>query len=294
MVKNPNDIKIHPIDFDQFMVKTPRYVIQNNEYEMYDVLMEEGALPLLLEGPAGVGKTLSIASWAEIKAIPIIQADCSENIQRNDLIGRFILQGKDRIEYELGILSTAIELANHSKRAVLVFEELNALTPGMQKVLNQLLDWRNHIFIPEINKTLKLKEDCTLFICATMNPSNYGGTHQLNEDLKSRFVVKHVDYPNGEREKEIVFSTTGLSREIIENLIKLATETRLGAEKGELDYELSPRDLILFGRLYNAFVRRRDSNPLKSALELSVIGKFETKSQKETIRIRIQSIFGAI
>jgi hypothetical protein len=220
---------------------------------------QDSPTPLCFVGPKGTGKTLVIAHYASENNIPIIQYDCSENTRKGDLIGRYILRG-DETEYQLGVLPTAIELANDKRKAILVLEELNALAPNMQKQLNQLLDWRRHVFADN-GKTYKLNKGAKLLVCATMNPSTYGGVFELNEDLISRWAQVWVEFPTVEEEKSIVnlngfnvkllpFNSDG-SQITTEQIWRLVGETRTD---DALSYALSPRDTVQLLQGYQSYL----------------------------------------
>jgi len=290
--KASNGIKILPVKAEDYLPKSvPEYVPRDYEEQLFKAHMESG-IPLLLVGPKGVGKTLSIAAFAAKHNIPIIQFDCSENTKRQDLVGRFLLVG-DEVVYELGVMPVAITVANQYGKAILVFEELNALTPQMQKVLNQLLDWRRHVYIPEIGKIYRLENGCKLLIVGTMNPSYYGGVHELNEDLRSRFAEVYIDYPLEDEESRILEKISDLDQDLRKLLITLAIETRNGYAAGDLSYALSTRDLAIFAQVYNSYRSVLDDmNALKMALRNTVVNRYEDKNEKKTIAQRIYSIFG--
>ena len=140
-------------------------------------------------GPTGTGKTLAVAAYYSQTGDPLIQADCSEGTKKSDLIGRFvILDGT--VWYQLGILPMGIVVANttESGKAGIDLEEVNGLSPAMQKIVNQFLDRRGHVYIPELQRIYSLESGKSLMIYATMNPSTYGGTHELNKDFEDRFT----------------------------------------------------------------------------------------------------------
>jgi len=290
--KASNGVKILPVKAEDYLPKNvPNYVQRDYEDQLFMAHMESG-IPLLLVGPKGVGKTLSIAAFAAKNSIPIIQFDCSENTKRQDLIGRFLLIG-DEVVYELGVMPTAITVANVYGKAILVFEEINALTPQMQKVLNQLLDWRRHVYIPELGKIYKLENGTKLLIVGTMNPSYYGGVHELNEDLRSRFAEVYIDYPNDKQESEILEKTTNIDPDLRKLLITLAIETRNGFAIGELSYALSTRDLAMFARVYESYKSiMNEKEALKLALRNVVLNRYEDTNEKSAVKQRIFSIFG--
>ena len=146
-MKAEKELKTLPINVEQFYVNSPPYFqTANNNMDYLNSHMEQDSpTPLCFVGPKGTGKTLVIAHFASENKIPIIQYDCSENTRKGDLIGRYILRG-DETAYQLGVLPSAIELANETGQAILVLEELNALAPNMQKQLNQLLEQRSKAF----------------------------------------------------------------------------------------------------------------------------------------------------
>jgi len=295
-MSSPNGVEILPVRAEDYLPKrVPNYVPTDEELEIYQAHLESG-IPVLVRGPKGTGKTLSIAYFAWKNKIPIIQFDCSENTKRFDLIGRFILRGEE-VKYLLGAMPTAIEVANQYGSAILVLEELNALSPQMQKVLNQLLDWRRHVYIPEIGITYELRDKVKLLIAATMNPTMYGGVFELNEDLKSRFVELFLGYPQEEKEVEIVranIEDDNMDKGLYGRLVLLAKETRAGVNEGELSYALSPRDLVLVAQAFKTYkgVFGSEEEALKQALKVAVLNRYEDKAERETAKARIQSIFG--
>jgi hypothetical protein len=206
---------------------------------------------LLVKGPKGDGKSLSFVFWAHSTKTPIIKVKCSEDVKDKHLTGSFILRPGET-PFILGPLPTAIDIANEYGRAILVFEEINALTPQAQKQLNELLDFQREVSIAQISKTYRLSDNANLWCVATMNPSVYGGTYDLNEDLRSRFSEVEIDYPKHGQEVKIINANVPFSEvtikdtnkatydEFVKNCINLANETR----KGGMGYSLSSRDVV--------------------------------------------------
>ncbi len=283
---SPNPSEYIPVD-------VPPFVDTNNQTDIIKLHLEaDPPQPLLFIGFKGTGKTLAFANVAYQLKIPIIQADLSENTKRGDLIGRFILKGSD-VVYQLGILPSAILIANNVGRAILVLEELNALTPQMQKILNQLLDWRGQVHAPEIGKIFRLNKGCKLLIGATSNPSNYGGVFEINEDLRSRFAALWFNYPNKEDELRILHAYGSKDDTLNELLIRLAVETRKAVDRNEIEYALSPRDLVRFTQILKMYTSKFSENEaLKKTLEIVVLGKYEDVDERQLIARRIESIFG--
>jgi MoxR-like ATPase len=210
-------------------------------FKLHD-LYEKAAFSanLILVGPKGVGKSLSIAAWAAKHEHPVITFDCSEDVRRPHLIGYPVLRG-DVTPFVLGPLTTAFQVANEAGRAILNLEEINALTPQMQKILNAVTDWRARVEVPEAKRVFALKEGAKLWVTGTMNTAVYGGVYSLNEDLKSRFRIIPLDYPTKEQEIAILKDTLpNIDVKKLTNALTLAHETRQRA----LDYAMSTRDVV--------------------------------------------------
>jgi len=235
---------------------------------------------LILVGPKGVAKTLSIASWAHENDHPIVTFDCSEDIRRAHLLGMFTLRG-DESPFILGPLPTAIEVANEVGRCILCLEEINALTPSVQKMLNAIGDYRRRIEVPECKRVFELKNGAQLWLCGTMNTSVYGGVYELNEDLKSRFRMLPVEYPSKGEETRILKKVVGggVKKETIKDVLTLAHETR----QKSLAYSLSPRDTV-------QILEDIGYCGLEDALRLAS-GKFEGQD-RDYFLTRVQSVFG--
>lgn len=236
---------------------------------------------LILVGPKGIGKSLSAHWWGQKDRVPVVSYDCSEDVRRGQLLGGLILRG-DSSPFVLGPIPTAFEIANEVGKAILLLEEINALTPQMQKILNAVTDFRSAVVLNEAKQVFRLKRDAKLWVLGTMNTAVYGGVYQLNEDLKSRMRLVPLDYPSIEKEQEIIDRVMKKkpSQKIIDDVLTLATETR---QPGSLEYALSPRDVI---QILEDALRVG----LDKALWIAT-GKFED-NDRATVEQRIKSTFG--
>ena len=198
---------------------------------------------LLLTGPKGNGKSLLFAYFAQENDIPYLAIDCSEETKERHLKGGFIVKSGET-PFVLGTVTNAIQIANEVGVAMLVLEEVNALSPQMQKLLNPLTDFRRKMEAPEIPYRFELVPGATLFVCGTMNPNVYGGTYELNEDLKSRFLELELPYPPPAAEKKILREMAPAGApppdDVLNKLVDIAKETR----QESTGYALSTRDLV--------------------------------------------------
>ncbi|MFM9875460.1 MAG: AAA family ATPase [Nitrosarchaeum sp.] len=287
-----NDLEVIQVVPENHMIsEVPRYVEIRNEFAIYDGLLKSKK-PLLIKGPKGIGKTLSIASWvAQRPKVPFIQYDCSEGTKESHLVGRPIIHKSGTTPFKLGIIPTMIELANKTGLAVLCLEEIGSLPPAMQKLLNPLLDWRCGIYVEALEKTYHLEKNSKLILFATSNPSSNGGIYELNHDLKSRFATWVWNYPDSKDEMNLV-NKTSVPAGFVTGVFKLAEETRALEKKGNIDYAISTRDIADMFDLYRSYKGINEINAMVTVLELKVLGNYEQEEEIDTIKSRIESIFG--
>ena len=190
------------IDYDSYIrTVDATYHEVGHEFDTFDSHLESGEA-ILLEGPKGCGKSLAIAKWCSIRGIPFITFDCSEETKEGHLMGRLVVRGQET-PFHFGMIPKIIKICNHFGNAVIVFEELNALTNQMQKLLNPLLDWRGGTFVEIVGEHVQIESGKHLLVMATMNPSSYSGVNELNDDLLSRFTKYIWEYPTMTQEKQL-------------------------------------------------------------------------------------------
>lgn len=262
----PNQYEIRRMEADEFFHDEVPYI---DALGLLD-FMEKVAFQrnLLLVGPTGMAKTMAVYALAQKLGYPVIPFDCAEDSESTDIVGTFGVQG-DSTYFSLGPAPTAIEVANEMFRdkdeeadgAIFLINEINALPPTTQKTLNPMLDFQKSVAATAIGRLFRLEGAGTtrakLWVVAGMNPSAYGGTHALNADLRRRFMVLNMGYPSDEQEiailkgldtsmvgpggidKKVLDETVSSKRGFIEQLVKLAGQTR----KDSTEYSLSPADL---------------------------------------------------
>ena len=279
--EDTNDVLVTRTPADELLVVDPPTYV--DIFKLHD-LYEKTAFGsnLLLKGPKGDGKSLSVFSYAAKKGIPLVVQECSEGTKETHLMGSQTLLG-DRTVFVLGSIPASIDIANECGECILLFEEVNALTPQVQKMLNAIGDFRKSCSMPAIKRTYRLQAGKKLWVVGTMNPSVYGGTYDLNEDLKSRFDELEVTYPEAGLEKQVLVANCGnaVSDDILNKVIRLGSETRTG----QFAYKLSTRDLV---RLVETIAK----TGLPTAVQL-IACKFEGEDRENIVK-RIGSIFGSI
>jgi MoxR-like ATPase len=186
--------------------------------------------PLFIEGEAGVGKTEAAKVMAEVLGARLIRLQCYEGIDlahavyewnypRQLLHIRLLGEGEDRRTAEREIFSSEFLLRrplldaidnDDTTPPVLLIDEIDRSDEEFEAFLLELLsDFQ--ISIPEIG-TIKAKKPP--FVVITSNR-----TREVHDALKRRCLYHWIDYPDLEKEVEIVRARApeaaeGLAREV--------------------------------------------------------------------------------
>ena len=197
--------------------------------------------PLFLEGEAGVGKTEIAKVLAEGLDRPLIRLQCYEGLdissavyewnyaaQMVDIRMREASGDTNRDAMEDGVFSERFLIRRPILQAlqqvdgrapVLLIDELDRTDEAFEAFLLEILsDFQ--VTIPELG-TIKAAEPPIVIITTNR-------TREIHDALKRRCLYHWVDYPDAERELEIVKlkvpgADAQLSREIVEYVQKLRT-----------------------------------------------------------------------
>ena len=198
--------------------------VSNEEIDTILLLALQLNRPILVEGPAGTGKTSVAISLAAALKWKLFRIQCYEGISVENVIGEF--------DYKKQLLT--IELAKHSKKDtqssdlildniftrsyfierplfksfisnepnVLLIDEIDKSDEEFEALLLEALGERQ-ITIPELG-TFKAQNNEQLVIL-TSNRSR-----DLSEPLRRRCLYLYIEFPSREREKQILVTHTGL------------------------------------------------------------------------------------
>lgn len=171
--------------------------------------------PLLLEGPAGSGKTQLAYAVADAAHTTVERLQCYEGINEHKVIGKFDeplqrlcveLQAKtlgfewDSLQIEMhgrkfftaGPLLRALEC---KKACVLLIDELDKVDQAFEAMLLELLSvWR--LTIPKLGT---IRAESIPFVVLTSNEER-----RIGDPLRRRSFYLRVEHPTAEREAEIV------------------------------------------------------------------------------------------
>ena len=200
-----------------------------------------GALekPLLVEGPAGVGKTELAKAVSRATGADLVRLQCYEGLDearalyewnyRKQLLriqaateGQAWEETHDDIFSEKFLLTrpllTAIRRPVDAAPTVLLIDEVDKTDVEVEGLLLEVLsDFQ--VTIPELGTITATRRP---FVVLTSNASR-----ELSEAIKRRCLYLHLDYPDAEREKEIVTSQVpGLDDKIATQLVTAVARMR--------------------------------------------------------------------
>ena len=180
--------------------------------------------PILVEGPAGTGKTQLAKSVSEITGSRLIRLQCYEGLDEAKALYEWNYKKQLlRIQAESGseewddisedifsdeflLTRPLLEAISADEPVVLLIDEVDRVELETEALLLEILsDYQ--VSIPELG-TIKAKQIPLVFLTSN-------NTRELSEALKRRCLYLHVDYPDIEREKEIVLTKVP---DITENL----------------------------------------------------------------------------
>ncbi len=266
------------------------YIQLSDEADELEACLLKG-MNYLIEGDKGLGKTQLVHNLCYKHNLPIVPINCSEGTKIGDLIGRPQINEFGSY-FQLGVLPTAIEVANNSekKMAVLYMDEFNAMRHEIQKATNSVTDDRRSIVAN--GKTYKLDEGVKLAVVATINPSTYAGVNTLTEDAKSRFIGATWDYPSSDDIERILDWSSIPVDTVKAPMLTLVQNIHNLRINSDVEYSLSPRDIAQFTECYRMWVDSQLNKPLERSLKNAVLSKFGDTTQRELVKKQISEIFG--
>ncbi len=227
-------------------------------------LADRLAKPVLVEGPAGTGKTALAKAVAESLGARLIRLQCYEGLDESKALYEWnyrkqllrIQAGRpegsaevwadleeDIFSEEFLLARPLLEAITATDPVVLLIDEVDRVELETEALLLEILS-EYQVSIPELG-TLHARQIPMVFLTSN-------NTRELSEALKRRCLYLHVGYPDVERERDIILSRVpGIASALAEQIAHVVRTLRL------MDLKKSPsvsetldwaRTLVILGR----------------------------------------------
>ncbi len=254
-------------------------------------LAERLGKPVLVEGPAGTGKTQLAKSVAEMTGARLIRLQCYEGLDESKALYEWNYKKQllriqaQRVDEEGGatwddveedifsepflLTRPLLEAIRAEDPVVLLVDEVDRVEVETEALLLEILsDYQ--VSIPELG-TVAARQIPLVFLTSN-------NTRELSEALKRRCLFLHIDYPEIEMEKEIVLvRVPGIAEDLADQVVRIVRSIRT------LDLKKAPsvsetldwaRTLLLLG------IRHLDAEAATGTLH--VLLKYRSDIEKAT------------
>jgi MoxR-like ATPase len=192
--------------------------------------------PVLIEGPAGTGKTQLAKSVAELTGARLIRLQCYEGLDESKALYEWNYKKQllriqadknsdswsevhdDIFSKEFLLTRPLLEAITSEDPVVLLIDEVDRVELETEALLLEILS-EYQVSIPELG-TITAKQIPLVFLTSN-------NTRELSEALKRRCLYLHVDYPDLEREKEIVLNKVpDISENLADQIARIVRSIR--------------------------------------------------------------------
>ena len=241
--------------------------------------------PILVEGPAGTGKTQLAKSVAEMLNARLIRLQCYEGLDESKALYEWNYKKQllriqadknsdswsqvqdDIFSEEFLLTRPLLEAISSPDPVVLLIDEVDRVEIETEALLLEILS-EYQVSIPELG-TITAKQIPMVFLTSN-------NTRELSEALKRRCMFLHIDYPDMEREKEIVLTKVpDITQNLADQIARIVRSIR------QLDLKKAPsvsetldwaRTLMLMG------IENIDAQEAKDTLHILL--KYQTDITK--------------
>ena len=213
-------------------------------------------LPVLLKGPTGCGKTRFVEhmAWrlrgngADDLNDNLVTVSCHEDLTATDLVGRYLLKGDETI-WQDGPLTRAVRTGS-----LCYLDEIVEARKDTTVLIHSLTDHRRMLPVDKTGELVYAHQDFLLVI--SYNPGYQSILKDLKASTRQRFVSLTFDYPNADREAEIIAHESGVATDIAARLAAIGVKVRNLREHGFRE-GVSTRLLIYAAQLMERGIESR-------------------------------------
>jgi MoxR-like ATPase len=203
-------------------------------------LADRLAKPVLVEGPAGTGKTALAKAVAESIGARLIRLQCYEGLDESKALYEWnyrkqllrIQAGRpedmggeewhaleeDIFAEEFMLTRPLLEAITATDPVVLLIDEVDRVELETEALMLEILS-EYQVSIPELG-TVRAKQIPMVFLTSN-------NTRELSEALKRRCLYLYIDYPSVERERDIILSRVpGISSALAEQIAQVVRSLR--------------------------------------------------------------------
>jgi len=232
----------------EYMIQNePFFLAQGDEFVLAEAAYSH-AIPLLLKGPTGCGKTRFMQHLAWKLGRPLVTVACHDDLSTSDLVGRYLVKGGEAVWVD-GPLTMAAR-----NGAICYLDEIVEARKDTTVVIHPLADDRRELPIEKLGELVKAPPEFMLAI--SYNPGYQSVLKDLKQSTRQRFISLEFNYPSNELEADIVQHESGVGRPTAELLVRLAGMTRNLKDAG-LPEGASTRLLIHAGKLMQSSMEPR-------------------------------------
>src|SRR6187455_2092643 len=257
--------------------------------------------PVLVEGPAGVGKTELAKAAAAITGARLIRLQCYEGLDESKAIYEWNYKKQllriqadreherdwetveaDIFSEEFLLTRPLLEAIRSEEPVVLLIDEVDRVEIETEALLLEVLsDFQ--VSIPELGTIEGNKQRPMVFLTSN-------NTRELSEALKRRCLFLHIDYPTVEREKEIVrVRVPDIDDELAEQIARVVRSIR----QLELKKAPSISETIDWARTL-LYLGKDVIDPTVIGETLHVLLKYQSDITKARKELQVPDVVGSV
>ena len=251
-----------------FMVDSPTGFVESDAKEMMRLATAFSVgYHVMLEGPKGCGKTMSVLEMGYRLNIPVVRFNCSEGITEEDFIGyRDIVDGNT-------IWVDGLAAMAAREGCLLYPDETNGARANIMLALNQMMD-TGRLVLPT-GEVIVCHDDFR--VIGSMNPpDDYTGVNEMNQATRDRFAVSVLfTYLDETTEVRVIQQQSGVSNSgMALQLVRLANDLRRLKDDGTISTDTSTRMLIQVMTLSAHW-------SIAEAVRYSMLGKYPSEERDD-------------